>query len=78
MKKKFLLVLSIICVVLFAATAFLTVYMANSTSLVVDTGIKTGQQNNIIGYDSDHETLFIGTRTGSLLAYDNNTHQQKW
>lgn len=78
MKKKLLLVLGIVFAVLFAATLVLTVYLSNSTSLVSDTGIQTGQQNNIIAYDGDNDILFVGTRTGSLFAFDNATHTQLW
>lgn len=78
MKKKILLVLAIVFAVVFAATIGLTVYMGQATSLVSDTGIKTGQQNNVIGYDAEIDTFFIGTRSGKLVAYDNATKEVKW
>lgn len=78
MKKKILLVLGIVFAALFAVALALTVYMGQATSLVSDTGIKTGQQNNVIGYDAEIDTFFIGTRTGSLIAYDNATREVKW
>ena len=78
MKKKILLVLAIVFAVLFAVTIGLTVYMGQATSLVSDTGIKTGQQNNVIGYDAEIDTFFIGTRSGKLVAYDNATKEVKW
>ena len=78
MKKKILLVLAIVFAVVFAAAVGLTVYMGQATSLVSDTGIKTGQQNNVIGYDAEIDTFFIGTRSGKLVAYDNATKEVKW
>lgn len=78
MKKKILLVLGIVFAVLFAVAVALTVYMGQATNLVSDTGVKTGQQNNVIGYDAEIDTFFIGTRTGSLIAYDNATKEVKW
>ena len=78
MKKKSLLVLGIISILLCAATIVLTVYMGTHTSLVEDTGIKTGQQNYTIGYDAEKDIFFIGTRTGSLIAYNNATHEKMW
>lgn len=78
MKKKILLVLGIVFTVLFVVTMVLTIYIGGNTTLVSDTGIKTGQQNNVIEYDGDRDILFVGTRTGSLLAYDNKTHEQLW
>lgn len=78
MKKKVLLVLGIVFTVLFVAAMVLTVYIGGNTALVSDTGIKTGQQNNIIGYDDTNDILFVGTRTGSLLAFNNATREQLW
>ena len=78
MKKKLLLVLGIVFTVLFAAALALNMYMSGSSDLLGTTGITTGQQNNKIVYDGTNNVLYLGTRTGSLYAIDNATHETKW
>ncbi|MBQ8612359.1 MAG: hypothetical protein IJ412_11725, partial [Oscillospiraceae bacterium] len=75
MKKKLLLVLGIVFTVLFAAALALNMYMSGSSDLLGTTGITTGQQNNKIVYDGTNNVLYLGTRTGSLYAIDNATHE---
>lgn len=78
MKKKILLVLGIVFTVLFAAALAVNIYMSSSRDLLGTTDITTGQQNNKIVYDSTNNVLYLGTRTGSLYAIDNETHETKW
>ena len=78
MKKKLLLVLGIVFTVLFAAALALNMYMSSSSDLLGTTEITTGQQNNKIVYDGTNNVLYLGTRTGSLYAIDNATHETKW
>lgn len=78
MKKKILLVLGIVFTVLFAAALALNMYMSSSSDLLGTTEITTGQQNNKIVYDGTNNVLYLATRTGSLYAIDNATHETKW
>lgn len=78
MKKKFLLILGILFLFLFAAAIGMHVFLEENSTLVENTGISTREQNYAIAYDDATNLLYLGTRSGRLLAYDADTYALQW
>jgi ABC-type sugar transport systems, permease components len=62
--------LTLLFVIVSAASFILYFYSGHNTNILQETGIKTGLQNNCLAYDKDQKMMIVGTYNNMLKAFD--------